>query len=383
MDRAPARACAGPCGARGLALVGAVLALHLLLLAGGAPMRPPPRPGPAPAAALVVRLLPAAAPTDRAEARSRAAAGTDVRTGPADPAGARMAAPVPTHPTEPADRAFRPLPATRLAPSSAAPAPRTGGDPAPSSEATLPTPAAPLAEGLAADDGTEAPAAVAVTTPPPVYPARPLPSAQWRFRLQSPSGAAVDAVLDWQATGDRYQLRFEAAGPSGRPLVQQVSEGALGDAGLAPERFVDRRRARGARALSIEAGAGRVRFSAVEATVPAWIATQDRLAWLLQLAAVARAAAEAGRPLPEVLLHVVDARGGSALWRFVALGDEPVTTSEGPRSARAWRHDPGTADGLRLEVWLDPAAGHRPLRLRQTVLRTGAVTEWLPAAPRP
>ena len=228
-------------------------------------------------------------------------------------------------------------------------------------------------------DDPPAHADAAADAPPPVYPTRLPPPGQWRFRLQQPGGAA-EAVLDWQHDGQRYRLRFEATA-AGRPVVQQASEGALGAAGLGPERFVDRRRGRSARAVNLDAAAGFARFSATEVTAPAWAATQDRLGWLLQLAAVAQAAAAAGQPLPEVLLHVVDARGGSGLWRFVALGVGPVDTPAGPRPARAFRHDPPQPDGLRLEVWLDPAEHHRPLRLRQTVLRTGAVTEWLPAAP--
>ena len=72
---------------------------------------------------------------------------------------------------------------------------------------------------------------------------------------------------------------------------------------------------------------------------------------------------------------------GGELWRFDHLGLEqmgldhlgqvagPIGT--GLAAVQHWRHEPAQAEGQRVELWLDPAQGHWPVRLRLTSLRTG------------
>jgi len=38
-----------------------------------------------------------------------------------------------------------------------------------------------------------------------------------------------------------------------------------------------------------------------------------------------------------------------------------------------WRREPSRPEGLRVEVWLDPARGHWPVQLRFTAQRSGDV----------
>lgn len=233
----------------------------------------------------------------------------------------------------------------------------------------------------AADERTQAEpgAAAAGDAPPPVYvTSLPQPA---RLAYQGHYlGRPATAVLDWQHADQRYQLQFDATGPD-RVAIRQLSHGQIDAAGLAPERHIDRRAGRSARAANIDRAAGQVRFSSSAALKPAWPGTQDRLAWVLQLVAIVRAAAERGQALPMVLLHVVDVRGGAALLHFKPQGMETLALPWGLQAAQHWMHEPAQPDGLRIEAWLAPALGHWPVRLRQTLLRSGATIDWQLVAP--
>lgn len=204
-----------------------------------------------------------------------------------------------------------------------------------------------------------------------------------------------------------------------RPLWAQTSQGRLQPWGLAPERLEDRRRGRGARAASMvwpggdaategqrgPVPAGRLSFSASTRVGPAWPGLQDRLSWLPQLSgAVAAATAAGAGPVPLRLL-VADPSGQVLDWRFEPVPPEaaegetagPAAAAVGMRTGTGrgtglgtgvavragigteagapalprWRHTPPTDDGLQVEVWLDPALGHWPRRLRYRWPRTG------------
>ncbi len=239
-------------------------------------------------------------------------------------------------------------------------------------------------------------AAVAATTtaaaePPPVY-ATLLPAPAVLHYLLQHHGRPGQAVLAWRQDGPRYALTFDARldPPGGGPgtvapaLVEQASQGGLDAAGLAPERFTDRRRGRGWQAANFQREVGRISFSGPSVEYPAWPGAQDRLSWLVQLVAIQAAAT---LPLPEITLWVVDARGGAERWRFVAQGDVPVPTPWGPVPARHWQRQPDPQhrpDSQRVDIWLAPAVGHWPVQLRVTSLRTGDDTLWrLAAHPAP
>ena len=226
--------------------------------------------------------------------------------------------------------------------------------------------------------------------PPPVYPTLPPAPAVLRYVLQH-GGRAGEAVLTWRPDGPRYLLSFAARldpgpGPGTAPpaLIEQASQGGFDAAGLAPERFTDRRRGRGWQAANFQRESGRISFSGPSVEYPVWPGVQDRLSWLVQLVAI-QAAATA--PLAEITLWVVDARGGAEHWRFAAQGDGPVETPWGWVPARHWQRQPDPPDRLdsqRVDVWLAPGHGFWPVQLRLATLRTGDETLWrLAADPTP
>lgn len=203
--------------------------------------------------------------------------------------------------------------------------------------------------------------------PPPVYATQLPASAQLLYSLQR-GPLSGRARLSWQQDGQRYALQFDAVAPSrrGPPLIEQRSIGQLDGNGLAPDRYTDRRRGRGMQAANFQRDTGRISFSGPPVDYPAWAGAQDRLGTLVQLAGIYNAAAQ---PPAEVTLFVVGARGGAGLWTFRLQGTETIGTPLGEISTLYLRREPERREDLRVEVWLDPARSHWPVRIRSTPMR--------------
>ena len=340
-----------------LGLVGAVLWLHGWLvggLIGGLAPGPTGRPGAAkPTAAMQVRMLPwpAAAPVQAATAAPPPALVV-----------ALAAAPTPERPAAVGERAAADLATADVATAGAA---RVSGQPA---VVGAPAPA-PAAVGAADTPPAE---------PPPVYPTRVPAPVLLRYALRY-NGQAGEATLAWRHDDQAYSLQLDGRGAQ-RPLVEQASRGGFDAAGLAPERFTDRRRGARWQAANFRRDIGRIAFSGPEIDYPAWPGAQDRLSWLAQMvairaAAVAAAPGAAAAPEADISLFVVDARGAGGLWRFVHQGEVLLASPLGPQAAQLWRREPPRPEGLRVEAWLDASRHHWPLQLRFTALRSGDVFE--------
>jgi hypothetical protein len=291
--------------------------------------------------------------TDASPARARANTGADEV--PADPTSgppADMAAP--------AAAADPPAPMANQAAASGAAATETAG----SDASGGPDAAAP---GLTRPAGT-LPAGGRL----PVYATALPPSASLHFSIRR--GASQGrAELDWRRDGAGYRLHLLAE-VFGRPMVEQLSRGKVDIAGIAPERYADQRRGRDLRAANFRRDIGRISFSGPTVQYPLLPGAQDRLSWLIQLSAIAQAARQAESPLAigsEIALMVADARGVAAIWSLVVVGTELLDTAAGPVPALHLTREPVHPYDLRIDVWLDPAAHHLPLRWQQTVMPGG------------
>lgn len=332
--------------------------------------------------------------------------------GPAPPrAGAEVGQPVVTHIRA---RTMPPAPSPATPPATP-PAPPAGASPPPNPAAPTATlHAAPTADAAqrvqasraaggvsAAGADATAPAAVQAQAPPrPSAPQAPRPWAQApppfvaEFALRR-SGERLPeraqehgrATLDWQIDAGRYTLSLHTQVP-GREPGHRKSLGTLDAHGLVPQRYVEGRRGRDRLAVNFEhqpGGGGLLRFSGPDHALPLPEGVQDGLGWLLQLAALAQADAAHGRPGATLALPVASVRGQAETWVFRSLAEHerPEPESE-PEPGAARTPAIGNADAspehrlppLRLlrqparpgdaevQVWLDPAQAHLPLRVR-------------------
>lgn len=248
-------------------------------------------------------------------------------------------------------------------------------EPAPAAEAASapeePATSTPLAEA--------APATLPGGGEVPVY-ATVLPApARLAYTLRR-GGLAVPGVFTWRHDGQRYELALEAT-LLGLSVLEQASQGGFDRAGLAPLRFADRRRGRDLRAANFqrsgEGGAGKITFSGPTVEYPLVAGAQDRLSWIVQLVAIANAAPQEMVEGRRVSMFVVGSRGEADVWSFSVLGRE----GEAVHLLREPRREFDT----RMEIWLDPARGWWPQRMRQSVLGVAAeATELtLDEGPRP
>lgn len=244
----------------------------------------------------------------------------------------------------------------RDAPARPARAVRVGWLPAPPTALAEPEPEPATAQPRAARaPRTSAPPPAA--EPPDLPPLRLAGPAVWRYRLRQ-NGQDGTALLDWQPQPDgRYRLTLtREVGERALPAWQSL--GRLGGAGLAPERFAQQQGGRDRQAVNFDAEQRRLSFSASPARLDLPDGTQDRLSWWLQLAALVQAAPSPGG---RWRLWVAGLRGELREWVFEAVAADEADDARllHLRRAPLGPYDPG------IDLWLDPARGHWPVRLRQ------------------
>lgn len=270
-------------------------------------------------------------------------------------------------------------------PARPAAAPAPARSPAPAARATPPSPRVQPPAPSAAPDAVARPVATAhgpseseATPPWPRYPAAPPPPATRHYLLQR-GGRSAPARLVWRHDAQGYELSLMAEGGELDGLGA-ASRGLVGPDGLVPQRHVDRRRGRDLRATNFDLETAQLRGSGGGEPHPWPPGGQDRLSWLLQLAAVLQADATLAHPGARVLLPVAGPRGPATAWVFTVRGPEAVTLADGRQvDGLALQRTAQHPYDLQVDVWLDPADHHLPLRLRLSAPPGDWESHWLSA----
>jgi hypothetical protein len=244
----------------------------------------------------------------------------------------------------------------------AAPLPRSAPRPAARREVSDPAPAPAPALAEAPPAPASAPA-----EPAALYRTLLPPRATLDYELRR-GRLAGSGTLVWRPRGERYELQLDGS-VIGLRVLTQASQGGLDPSGLVPERFTDQRARRPMQAANFRRESGRITFSGPSHELPLWPGVQDRLSWMLQLAAIVAADPARWTSGERIVLQVVGARGDAAAWTFEVLGEQVLDTPAGPLPALHLRRVPRGAYDTGAEVWLDPARHHLPVR---ATLRSGA-----------
>lgn len=234
--------------------------------------------------------------------------------------------------------------------------------PPPTAPMALPEPAAPAAPSSPKARTTKphtappVPALDASAAPPNPALLRLAGPAAWQYRLRQ-GGQDGEALLDWRPEADgRYSLRLtRRIGERALPAMESL--GRTSSTGLSPERFAMQHGGRDRQAVNFDAEGRRASFSASPAQLALPEGTQDRLSWWLQLAALVQAAPAPGG---HWRVWVAGVRGDLREWVFETVDAAPEDAGMlHLRRQLLGEHDPG------IDVWLDPARGYWPARLRQ------------------
>lgn len=235
---------------------------------------------------------------------------------------------------------------------------------------------APAAAMLAAAQPTESRAAPAADDdpPPPVYATRVPPPFRLTYALRR-GALSGQAELTLQRAGSGYELELKGTA-LGLEVLGLRSQGSLGPHGLMPERFVDRRRGRDRLAANFDHGAGRITYSGSAASQPLGLGAQDRLSWMVQLAAILEAAPARHGTGSRIAVSVSGARADVDTWTFIVQDRQRLSLPGGAVvEALRLKREPRRPYDTQVEVWMDPAQHHLPVRARLTVLPGGETLE--------
>lgn len=382
-----------------LALVAAVLGVHLALLLGGPPWVDTPA-GSAPA-----QLLPAAQPHTRIDGAEKvdpvpvaavarvstvrwivpaaplveqtpppaAVAHAVARTRPAIPAQVPVAPPVATGADPKRAPAVEAPPVAGFTPAEPASAEQLAlAEPRASDTETERAPAPSVeAEAIAApDEALLAAAAVkqrapAASAAAPLPPAQPPASTRLDYAVTGRAkgiGYNAEGRLDWTLADGRYSARMEMKVFLLGSRVQ-TSSGRVGPAGLSPERFADRSRSE--KAAHFDAEQNRIRFSNNAPDAALQPGAQDRLSLFLQIAGLLQARPQAYATGQTIEMQVAGT-GDADIWRFMVGDEVTLSLPAGEVRARQIKRMPRKEFDSTVEMWLAPDLQHLPVRLRVT-----------------
>jgi hypothetical protein len=171
----------------------------------------------------------------------------------------------------------------------------------------------------------------------------------------------LNAELAWQQNGEDYDTRLEISA-FGLSRVQ-TSRGLVTPQGLAPIRFSDKYRSEVAAHFNREKGM--VTFSANSPDVALQPGAQDRLSIMIQLAAMI-AAAPARFPLDTIIATQTIGPRDADTWLFTVGVQETLSLPGGNLPALKLQRNPRQEFDQRVELWLAPALGYLPARIRIT-----------------
>ncbi len=197
----------------------------------------------------------------------------------------------------------------------------------------------------------------------PLYRTRLPPAATLRYDIsRGPLHGAGE--LAWRPQPGAYELKLDFK-LGGITVLAQASRGGIDAAGIAPLRFTDQRARRGMTAANFQRSAGKITYSGSQNEFALEPGAQDRLSWMVQLAAIVAAEPQLALPGARVVMQVTGSRGDAGLWVFRCAGAEAIDARSGPVDALKFVREAREAHDTTVQVWLDPKRHHLPVRATQ------------------
>ena len=172
----------------------------------------------------------------------------------------------------------------------------------------------------------------------------------------------VFGKLVWQQDGQQYDAQLSLTFLF-KTIRSQHSSGVIGPGGIEPARFSDKRRGEVASHFMREQG--QIVFSNNAPSVPLLPGAQDRLSVMMQLGALLAGDPARYPPGAAFAIQTVGPRDAD-LWIFKVEDDEHLSLPAGEFDARKLTRNPRKPFDDKVELWIAPALGYLPVRIRQT-----------------
>lgn len=264
-------------------------------------------------------------------------------------------------------------------------------EPAPAIEEALPAETLPEPVVPPPVEAPAAPTPPSASSPAPT-PALPPWLAQAKFVWPAPvllnyelSGTSkgvrytASASISWKQQDNIYELRHEI-----RAFLfgkrSQTSAGHMGATGLLPTRFGDQFRQE--QAAHFDRSKGLLIYSANTPSQALKEGAQDRVSLFVQLAA-AMAGSPDLRNLGQTLSFQVVSAKQAEVWTFEVLGNEKITAPLGDLDSLKLHRVPRNEYDQKIDMWLSPAHGYLPARLRITQANGDVIEETLKSVGKP
>jgi hypothetical protein len=177
-------------------------------------------------------------------------------------------------------------------------------------------------------------------------------------------GISGDATVAWRAGDGKYAIATESKVSIFGKVVENRSEGALDDYGLAPATFYEKRIRKDPSTTTFRRDDKTITFTDGNESYPIKGGEQDRTSAPWQLLAQARATPDKFKPGSEWAYFVAGRRDAEP-WTFKVAGTETITTGLGEVSAvHLVKAPPPDAQGQQVDLWLAPSLDWYPVRIR-------------------
>jgi hypothetical protein len=193
------------------------------------------------------------------------------------------------------------------------------------------------------------------------------PSADLTYKIQAQQkGISLtgEALLSWRAGEGGYSVSNMSRAQVLGKILENRSEGAIDEFGLAPAQFSEKRFRKDATTATFDRAAKVLSFSGDKQTYPLLGGEQDRGSAQWQLAAVARAAPDKFVPGSEWKFFVAGRRDAEP-WVFKVVKREKVKTGLGMvQAVHLVKAPPPDSKEQHLDLWLAPSLEWYPVKLR-------------------
>ena len=172
-----------------------------------------------------------------------------------------------------------------------------------------------------------------------------------------------ESVSNWRAGDGKYSLLAETKAALFGKILEQRSEGAIDDFGLAPAQFVEKRFRKEAATTTFKRDSKTIVFSEGDDSYPLKGGEQDRNSTVWQLVSIARATPEKFTPGSEWSFFVAGRRDAEP-WTFKVVKQETVATGQGLLEAvHLTKAPPPDKKGQQVDLWLAPSLEWYPVKV--------------------